>query len=443
MRDVLVGLFAVLGMAAYSDQSSVSVVATPNPVLRGGSTDVMTKILLVRPSGTTELTATETLSPTSDVNYVASVGAEQANLRIIVDEPPFTSNASWQTPICHTTGFGGGAISNCSTALIDARGFQWKITFDPINGVFVAYMASSPDVSIYSSDVFEISARTRQIVRVVNGLNENSPDACTPTQNPPLGHMIGFQWFDTVLRSVLMTLPLCGGLNAHNTSVYDVTTHAMQPLRPSWPATAPSVGFDSGAVYVPSYGKAILCCGDNPSSSVRVIEYDSAADVYTDISTDTKGVDGVSCDFNKTAPNPVSLHCPILRYGSSVMTDQGIVWIFGGQQGSGPTTELFSYNPTTRVFTKAATTVPPVTQGAMPLAFIDSNRHRIVYVSDPNTLWFYGISSGAWTSQAAPNGPEYIWGGSACDYDPVLDAGLCVVSHGQGASPDIRVVSFQ
>lgn len=446
--EILWVCFSVVLLGAWllAQAAPVSVTAKPDRIVAGESTTLVTTVQLQTPTGSTrELTTSDLVSPVTTTTYTASVGANQSQVVVRVETAPPPPPAQWST-ICATTGIGGGGTSTCPISLIDGRGFNWKLVFDEHNGRFLTYMGTGPDDgSIYSTDIHAVSARTKTVTRVFNGSFVQGGLDCLQ-MNPGVGHPLGLQWYDPVRKVYAMTMQLCGGYNVLATSEFDVVTNAMRPRQPHWPMepwTGASIAWDSGIAYVSGYGKAIMCCGDN-GYSVRMFEVDPATRAFVDISIQLKGADGGWCDVNQAYPNPTSPHCPNLRYGAAILSDGQKLWVFGGQLGSGPTVDLYRYDPATKIFTKMSPggVLPSTTNAATPHAFVDTKRQRIVFVQSPTVVQFYSIAANGWSSMNVPNGPEGVFGGGACGYDPLQDAGLCVTSHGQSVAPDIRVLQF-
>jgi hypothetical protein len=445
-------------------QQPVVVVANPPTIVEGQSTTLTTTVLLRAPSGSTAtLTTSETLVPSSSTTYNAAVGSQvSAPVNVTVLPAPPPPAAQWTT-ICETTVLG----SSCPSTLVEGRGFVWKVPFDRETGTFVLAMSSPPpsSVSIYSDDYVDVSVRTNTITkRVLQSVLDND-GACSPTGVPspglnlPAGHPRGLLWYDSVAKKVFSTAPLCRGYTLAQTGVYNVLTHAMEPvLNYSFTGYPNGVAWGFGAEYVESYGKALIFLGD-VWFSVHAFEFDSATQTFTNIGAQTElsqslivGADGVSCDINKAPGGVISTHCPVLRNAMGTFSDGTNVWLLGGFNNAEVAFgDLYRYQPTTHVMMKMAPSgpVPPTTQMAIPMCAVDSTRQRLVCLLGTNDLWAYSFTSNAWSQFSAAgqstvlDSTNITWmSGRAMNYDPVAQCMIAVQSRGQSMAPDIRKLCF-
>lgn len=361
------------------------------------------------------------------------------NIRIIGSQPPPPpATAQWST------------LS--APALLDGRGYFWRLPFDEVNQEFLYYAASSDEgqSSIYSDDLWGINARTGAITRRVTQAGDPKCAILGATFNPAAGHPLGLTWFDPIAKILYLTGQLCVGYNNETTNRYDAQTRTMLSAIPAWPLwPGGSISFDSGITYVTAANRAVLCCGDFQQST-RLIEFDRTTNAYTNVSLLVKGADGIACDYNVSYPQPISTHCPALVYGAATFSDGVNLWILGGQTASGPSVGIVRYDPLNRVMTRIVPTgpLPPSEHGAFPLAFFDSTRSRIVFLARTGELWQYSLATNQWTAIPAAGLSPILASAEpyphrACGYDAGGNRALCVTSYGQGQPPDLRVLSFQ
>jgi hypothetical protein len=362
-----------------------------------------------------------------------------SNLRFTNPPPPLTTTVGWSALTVPTA--------------LDARGYFWRLPRDPVSKGFMIYMGSPDSSSIYSKDIWRVDIRTGAFTKVIGQTGNSSEELCpksgAPVKNPGPGHPLGLMWVDPVVNIFYMTGPLCANYNEETTSRLDLTTNTMLPKLATWPMwSGGSIGMDSGFEYVASYAKAMLCCGDN-AHATTIYEFDRPSGTYVDVSAMVRGMDGVACDYNISYPNPISLHCPVLLQGAATHSDGTYLWIFGGWQNAVGTTELFKYDPVTKIVLRISPTSgikPPADHGAWPLSFFDSNRNRIVFLAQTGELWQYVLATNTWSQfTASGNGPILNvepYPGRACNFDAEVDKAICVISEGQSKPPVAYVLTF-
>lgn len=466
---LIVASAALSCLAAASAGAQVTLVANPQSVVQGQSSVLTTTVTVTQPDGTTVQVSppSKTVTPSVTTTYASKVGTLVAQATVTVTAAPPPAAAAWSS-ICNTTMVGTNCPFNASFPA--GRGYNYSLPFDDVNGEAILFAGYYADTTIYSNALWAVNARTRS-VRLIKRVDPKGGYGCADaTQSPYVGHPNGFAWTQ---NGVWYTVAeLCVNYNAAATSRMDLATHAMLPVIPRWQysvlfggasdtytnsvgqqvscdGTADKcgkIGWESGSVYVPNYGKALVGLNGD-QYSLHMTEFDGSD--YADVTDLLRGADGIACaSGSQQCPQPTYMHA------ATFVTDGTYVYVFGGTDNSGNQfNNVYRYDPVTHTFLRLDPpdgVKPPATHTAFPMAAFDSRRNRIVFYAGDDDLWQFSAATRMWSRFAASghgpvvNGLDPIsWGtGNGAAYDPVQDAVIFTYQRGQSQAEGIFILQF-
>lgn len=389
---------------------------------------------------------------------------------------------TWTT-VCNGAALGAGSCPISATTMPQARGFQYHLPYDSVNGEFIYYAATpngtgnTNNASIYSSEIWGYNAGTHTMTyRVGNGASsisagggstrcgqEGSPAS---TYNPLVGHPQGFFDFDTLHGTLFATHQLCGGQFMGYTALYNATTHTFGTALAKAPFGTGDGTFNATATNYTQLKwigtKGIYCC-DRGSSTRFIIEW-NGVDTYTDVTSSVRGADTLTC--------ATSVHCPPAPWTAFAAMSDGsdTLWLYGGCTGTTPGStgssnpcngtnqnDIYKYVVSTKIFTKLSPsgTKPVATYASFPFAAYDSGNARIIVIADGSTVKAYDIAGNSWsTISTTGSGPNFGDGtgnslanhmdGNGAGWDPINNTLVLIYPspNGQSTSPIIQELRF-
>lgn len=356
----------------------------------------------------------------------------------------FSSAASGQVwnAVCSGTG------TTCAgSSTLRARGFQYRLPWDPVNSCMLYYAGTSSNLSIYSDTLWCYADGAVTMKWSTNASNGHCAQSGAPgnTFNPLLGHPQGYFWMQG--NAAYMTGQLCSGQFMGYTTRWDAAANDRTLLSVA-PAVSGAGTYNALMVnfqaceYVSGYAKTI--CGPS-SGSTTFLMYEFNGTTYSNISSSVTG----------TIPLPIT--------AMGWASDGTYIWQYGGCNALSPgngganncsskVNDLYRYDPVAKswsAISPAGGTKPPSTNSSFPFFAYDSRRGRLLLYAGTNDLWQYSIAGNQWSQISTTGGIVFDTqlqnssDGNMSQYDPIRDRFVLMYPEsGQNSPPAIYELSF-